>query len=447
VGYVGLVTGLCFAKLGHQVYFFDIDSNKINRLKNGKLTFYEPDIKELLIETKDVVHFSDELNDLNDYEIIFICIGTPTTGNGIDLSYVKKSAEKIGSLLKEGRRYPVIVVKSTVLPGTTKNIVLPILEKFSNKNAGKDFGLCMNPEFLREGSAVEDFLNPDRVVIGSFSDKEKKIMGEFYTAMFENADIINTNLTTAEIVKYTSNSFFPLLISFSNEVANICEIAGEKADAEEVLNALWLDRRISPLIDGKRLKPGITHYLKAGCGFGGSCFPKDLRAFIQFSKNLDYKPNLLESILYVNDFRITNLIKRVEESIGSLKGRSVAVLGLSFKPDTDDIRESPSIKLISELLMRKTKVKAHDPVAIENTKKILGNEKNLEFCDDVFDALKGTDACFVVTSWEDYFKISQDDFKKFMKDTVVIDCRRIYNPNNMNKIKYIGVGLKDDFEK
>tara|TARA_Y100000310_G_scaffold345466_1_gene465311 strand:- start:21704 stop:23068 length:1365 start_codon:yes stop_codon:yes gene_type:complete len=447
VGYIGLVTGLCFAKLGHNVHFFDTDKDKINKLKNGKLIFYEPKVKELLEETKSRIHFSDELNDLSENDIIFICTGTPTIDNKIDLSYVKKSAEKIGGLLKSKSEYKIIVIKSTVLPGTTKNIVLPILEKFSDKKAGKDFGLCMNPEFLREGSAVEDFLYPDRIVIGSSDDKGGKIMSDFYAAIFENVDILNTNLTTAEIVKYASNSFFPLLISFSNEIANICETVEEKADVEDVLNALWLDKRISPIIDGKRVDPGIIRYIKAGCGFGGSCFPKDLRAFLQFSKGLNYEPKLLESILHINDTQIIRLIKRAEAAIGDLSSKVIAVLGLSFKPDTDDIRDSPSIKLISELLKKNAKIKAHDPVAIENTKKILGNEENLEFYNDAFDALKEADVCFVVTSWKDYFNITQDDFKKFMKGAVVIDCRRIYNPNKMQEIRYIGTGIKDEFGK
>ena len=447
VGYVGLVTGLCFAKLGHKVQFFDVDSNKINMLKNGKLTFYEPEVEELLTETKDNIYFTDKLNNLDNGELIFICIGTPTTNNKIDLRYVKQSIENIGSLLKGKNEYHIIVIKSTVLPGTTKYFIRPILERFSNKKAGKDFGLCMNPEFLREGSAVEDFLYPDKVIIGSFGGKEKEMMNKFYSSMFKNVDIINTNLTTAEMIKYTSNSFFPLLISFSNEIANICEIADEKVDVEDVLRAIWLDKRISPIIKGKRIEISVTKYIKAGCGFGGSCFPKDLRAFIQFSKKLKYKPNLLESILHVNESQIPRLIKRVEKILAGLSNKKIAVLGLSFKPDTEDIRESPSLKLISELLRRNAKVAAHDPIAIANAKKFFKNQKNLEFCHNLSDTLKGSNACFIVTSWNDYFKISQDDFKMLMKDPVVVDCRRIYNPSKMQKIKYIGVGMKDELKK
>jgi len=251
------------------------------------------------------------------------------------------------------------------------------------------------------------------------------------------AEIIRTNLATAETIKYASNSLLALLISFSNEFANISETINN-VDVDTVLKTVCLDKRISPLLDKKRISPEIVSYLRAGCGFGGSCFPKDLKGIIHFAKSKNYDPKMLESIISINNAQMSHLVERLKKQM-NLDGKRIAVLGLSFKPDTDDIRESPSIRLINNLLDENANVVAHDPVAMENTKILFKNR--ISFASSKFDALKDSDACFVVTAWDEYKKIDESDFKRLMKNPIVIDCRRLYKVEKMKDIKYIGTGL------
>lgn len=446
VGYVGLVSGLCFAKR-HEVIFIDLDVDKINLLNDEKIPFYEPKLDELLKQVSTNTTFTTDLNTASNAELIFICVGTPTVNEEINLSYVKNACSSVGKAIKNRNTYPVVVIKSTVVPKTTASILLPILERYSGKKAGHGFGLCVNPEFLREGNAIEDFLEPDRIVIGALNEKDGRILSDFYMDFFGEVVLLNTNLNTAEMIKYCSNSFFPLLISFSNEFAEICERISN-VDVQIVLDALSMDKRISPKIDGKFLQAEIVNYLKAGCGFGGSCFPKDLKALARFTEKINYKAELLHAVLSVNECRVQTILDRIEKKLGTFSGKKICILGLAFKPNTDDLRESPSIYLIEKLLDKNANVSAHDPMAINNAKAYFNNRENLEFSDDIVKALSGSDCCVVVTSWDEYKILNPRLFKEHMEIPFLIDCRRIYNKEIMNGyVYYYGTGLMPSEEK
>lgn len=440
VGYVGLVSGLCFAKK-HNVIFVDVDEDKINLLNNGKIPFYESNLDELCKQVSKRIKFTTDLNEAVNADFIFVCVGTPAKGNDIDLNYVKNACKSVGELIKNQNKYSVVVIKSSVVPKTTFSVLLPILEFASGKKAGQDFGLCVNPEFLREGNAVEDFLEPDRIIIGALSERESKLLYNFYKEYFDDITIINTNLNTAEMIKYCSNAFFPLLISFSNEFAEICERV-QDVDVQVVLDAVSMDKRINPKVNDKFLQPGIVHYMKAGCGFGGSCFPKDLKALISFTEKINYESELLQSILSINESRVQNILDRIEKKLGTLENKKICVLGLAFKPDTDDIRESPSINLIEKLLEKGAKVVAHDPKAIKNAQLHFKNRSNILFSDDISEALEGSSCCIVATSWDAYKKLEPKIFKEKMSTPLLVDCRRIYNKDIMKKyVDYLGIGL------
>lgn len=336
-GYVGLVTGVCLAKKGHKVICVDKIQSVVDSINNGITPIYEKNLNEFLIDV-----LGDKLEATTDIkyavensEISIIAVGTPFTEGKIDLEYVKEAAYDIGMVLKEKKDYHVVCVKSTVIPTTTDTIVLNILEVASGKKLG-EFGLVMNPEFLREGNAVEDFMNPDRIIIGTIDDTSFDVFSKIYKDYF-SAPIIRTNTRTAEMIKYATNALLATLISFSNEIAAVSEEIGD-IDAVEVLEGVHMDRRLSVNIDGKLIKPDIVKYLKPGRGFGGSCFPKDVKSIISFSESLGYVPRILKSVIEVNDFQTERLLNLLKEKIGELNSKSITVLGLSFKPGTDDIR-------------------------------------------------------------------------------------------------------------
>ena len=440
VGYVGLVSGLCFAKK-HEVIFVDVDANKINLLNKGRIPFYEPNLNELRRQVSKRAKFTTDLSKAADADFIFVCTGTPTKGNDIDLSHIKNACKSVGKMIRGRNTYPIIVIKSTVVPKTTSSVLLPILEKHSKKKAGNGFGLCVNPEFLREGNAVEDFLEPDRIIIGALNEKDSKLLSDFYKKFFNDVHIAANNLNTAEMIKYCSNAFFPLLISFSNEFAEICERIPD-VDVHAVLDAVSMDKRINQKVNGRFLHPGIVSYLKAGCGFGGSCFPKDLKALTSFIKKMNYKPELLQSILSINDSRVQGILNRIEKRLGNLKDKKICILGLSFKPNTDDIRESPSIYMIERLLEKSAKVFAHDPVAIKNAQMHFKDRKGVVFSEDISKALEASSCCIVMTSWEAYKKLDPQIFKEKMNAPLLVDCRRIYDKDIMKDyVDYVGIGL------
>jgi UDPglucose 6-dehydrogenase len=442
-GYVGLVSGICLASQGHDVICVDKNMEIVNKINNSICPIYEPKLDEMLndvIRERKLFACSDTSWAIENSEITIIAVGTPFKDGAIDLTYIEACSREIGAALVKKTSYHLVCIKSTVVPGTTDTLARGIIEEASNKKVG-DFGLAMNPEFLREGCAVDDFMLPDRIVIGAYDDLSFDTMASIYKNIFD-VPIIQTNLRTAEMIKYTSNAFLANLISFSNDISNICESIGG-IDAIDVFYGLMQDKRIVIKKDGELLYPGIAQYLKPGCGFGGSCFPKDVKALLTHSKANSYDAMSLEAILEINELQPLKMIEKLENIIGDVKGRKITVLGIAFKPETDDIRESPSIKIIKTLLEKGAVVSACDPEALSNAKKELQhNMLSLEA--DYREALRGAEGALLVTSWESYKEIKPIEFKQLMKKPVLVDGRRVYDKNKMKNagIEYIGIGLK-----
>ena len=432
-GYVGLVAGACFAKK-YDVICADIDESKVEAINDGRAPFFEPGLDELL----DEVHSAGRISATTDIEyavaesdFIFICVGTPSLPDGaIDLSYVRQVAEDIGRALANVDSFRVIIQRSTVVPTTTKNLVAPLIEKNSGKVRGRDFGIAFVPEFLREGNAVSDFLNPDRVIIGADDPETAGMVESLYRDFYSNfpADkFLRMSIESAELVKYASNSFLATKISFANEIAALAEkIPG--VDVDEVMRGVGLDHRISP------------HYFGAGPGFGGSCFPKDLRALIHFARECGIEPILLESVLERNIRQARHIVDVAEQVLGGFDGKRITILGLSFKPNTADMREAPSLRIIEEFRKRGAKdIIAYDPVAIAETKKVIGDL--VEYAFSVERALSGSDLAVIVTEWDEFVGLSPEIFVENMRTPVVIDTRRIYDPEEFGgKVRYFAVG-------
>jgi UDPglucose 6-dehydrogenase len=409
-GYVGLTTGIGFALKRNKVVCVDIDEEKVNQINAGNPPIYEENMEASLKKVlKENFKATTDLSyAIKNSSITFLAVGTPSKQDGsIDLGYIEKAAEQLGEELKK-KDYHLIVIKSTVLPETTENVIIPILEKKSSKKAGKDFGVCMNPEFLREGKALEDFLNPDRIVIGQLDEASGQTLKEVYKDF--SCPVIKTNLKTAEMIKYASNAFLSMKISFSNEIGNICKKLG--IDVYDVMDGIGYDNRIG------------RSFLNAGCGFGGSCFPKDVRALIFKAKQLDYEPKLLEETLSLNESQKIKKIEYLKNKL-DLKDKKVAVLGLAFKPDTDDTRESPAIDIIKELKELGSKVSVYDPKA--NLRKMF---PEIEHTSNVKDALTNADACLIVTDWDEFKQLSDKDFD-VMKNKTILEGRKVLNPEKV----------------
>ncbi|ADU96422.1 nucleotide sugar dehydrogenase [Thermovibrio ammonificans HB-1] len=423
-GYVGLVSGACFAYLGHRVIGLDVDTNKIERLKRGEVPIYEPGLDRILkkaIEDGNIEFTTDYSYAVKNADYIFIAVGTPSREDGsADLSYVESAYRSIAEFI-DGDDFKVIVNKSTVPVGTgrwAKEFIAGLLREKGVKEPEKRFEVVSNPEFLREGKAVEDFMNPDRVVVGADNREVAGLVASLYEPL--QPPILITDLPTAEMIKYASNAFLATKISFINEIANVCEKLG--ADVTVVARGMGLDHRISP------------HFLRAGCGFGGSCFPKDVKALIHTAKSVGEEPRLLESVIEVNERQKLRPVEKLLKHIPDLEGRTVAVWGLAFKPETDDMREAPSIPIIRELLARGATVKAYDPVAVENARRVFEKElhthpQRLIFTSDMYSALEGADALILVTEWPQFKEV---DFDK-LRGKVVIDGRNLWNPTLMRK--------------
>lgn len=441
-GYVGLVTGVGLASKGHKIFCVDIDKEKIEKINKGESPIYEKGLDDLLKKAikKNLFKATENLEEaILGSEVTFIAVPTPSKDNSeIDLSFIKEAAKSIGKVLALKNNYHVVVVKSTVVPETSLKVVLPLIEKYSGKKIG-EFGLCMNPEFLREGSAVQDFTKPDRIVIGQIDEKSGDVVEKIYKNF--KTDILRTSLNNAEIIKYTSNALLSTLISFSNEIANICErVPG--ADAYKVFESIYLDRRWNPLINGKRINPNILTYLKPGCGFGGSCFPKDVKALNAFSLNKKHNAKILSAVLKINKKQPIRMVQIAEKRLGNLKDKKIAVLGLSFKPDTDDTRESPAISVIDELSKRGALINVYDPVVNnENVKPPLKN-LNFKFCDSIKAALKETHACLLLVDWKEFKAITPDILKKEMANPLIIDGRGFLSKKDfLGKVDYLGIGF------
>jgi len=440
-GYVGLVTGLCLADRGHRIQCVDVDEERINGLANGILPIHEAGLDRLL--NKHLGHGFVPTTDLAtavmESELTVIAVGTPVRNGAIDLSYVASAAGSIGKVLARKGGFHVVVVKSTVVPGTTDELVRPVLETSSGKSSGSDFGVGMNPEFLREGEAVDDFQNPDRIVLGADDSGSLEVMRRLY-ASFRDTQLVCTNTRTAEMIKYTSNALLATLISFSNEIGNLCAVAGG-VDVVDVLGAVHLDKRISPIeSDGRRTTPAITSYLKAGCGFGGSCFPKDVRALIQWSTDRERPVRLLNAVLETNEQQPHELIALLDRHFHDLRNVHVAVLGLAFKPGTDDVRESPALRIIPELLRRGAVVSAYDPIAVAQAKLALGDSQ-VFYAPSLETAIENADAVVLLTSWPE-FQQMPELLQAREPLPMVVDGRRFLDKTRIPR--YEGIGLSGE---
>ena len=437
-GYVGLVTAVCLADKGHQVVCVDIDGAKIEQIQNAKPPIYERGLEALLQKhiNRNLRATTRLYSAVIDSDVSFITVGTPFDGKRIDLSFVRDAAWQIGTALKDKSTYHVVVVKSTVVPGTTDDVVLPTLENASEKKAGIDFGVGVNPEFLREGEAIQDFMFPDRIVLGGIDEASLGMLEQLYR-VFVGADIIKTNNKTAEMIKYTSNALLATLISFSNEIANLGTTIGG-VDCVEVMRGVHLDRRLSPLqSNGSRMTPPITSYLAAGCGFGGSCFPKDVKALAAHGEMVGRPMQLLNAVLDVNADQPHQIRTLLHKHFSTLSDVHVAVLGLAFKPGTDDVRESPAIAIIHDLLAERAFIQAYDPVAKREAQRLL-TDSRIRFCDTLEQTINGVQAVIVVTSWEEFHRLPTY-LANIEPQPLVVDCRRILPKHSV--ARYAGIGL------
>lgn len=420
-GYVGLVTGTCLADLGNKVICVDVDKEKINKLKKGIMPIYEPGLEELVKnnQKEQRISFTTDLKEgVRKSSIIFIAVGTPPRENGeANLIYVEGVACRIALCMTS---YKLIVEKSTVPVETGEWVKHTV--KIKNRHK-VPFDVASNPEFLREGSALEDFMHPDRIVIGVESKKAKEILTELYRPL--NAPIVVTDIKSAEIIKHASNSFLATKISFINAVSNICEKVG--ADVEKVAEGMGLDKRIG------------RAFLNAGVGFGGFCFPKDLAAFIRISEKLGYDFGLLKEAEKINEGQKRLLVKKIEENLWIVKGKTIGVLGLSFKPNTDDIRFAPSLDVIQMLLNEGANIKVFDPQAMGRAKKVL---KGVKFCKNPYETARAADCLVVMTEWNEFEELDFKKLRRLLRQPLVIDGRNIYEPEVMKKLgfKYICIG-------
>lgn len=437
-GYVGLVSGVCLAELGHDVVCVDLNDAKIDSINSGVSPIYEKGLNKLLeknISANRLTATSDLAQALVNADVSIIAVGTPFNTNEIDLSHVRQATKEIGQSLEHAARYHVVCVKSTVIPGTTDSVVGPLLEEYSDRILGKDLGLCMNPEFLAEGTAVKDFMEPDRIVIGASDERAGALVQSMYSA-FSKVDFVMTSPITAEMCKYAANSFLATVISFANEISNLCIAIGD-VDAIDIMKAIHLDRRLSPLLPQGRITPGLNSFLYPGTGFGGSCFPKDVRALASFGMQVGHRLPILESVLETNQAQPNVTVDLVRDELGTLQHKVIAILGLSFKPGTDDIRESPAITIINMLLDEGANIKAHDPIAINAMKDELSNS-SVVYCEKLNEVLTDVDAVILVTSWPVYKELHHHLVSSSIP---VIDGRRFLDKTKFDR--YRGIGLRE----
>ena len=435
-GYVGLVSGTCFSEFGFNVTCVDKDKNKIENLQNGIIPIYEPSLEDLV--KKNIIakrlSFTTSLSKVfKDSDVIFIAVGTPTNANNnkADLKYIYNVIREITDLIDINDNPKLIVTKSTVPVGTGKEIESYILNYRNELKIGKNFDIASNPEFLREGSAIEDFMRPDRVVCGVSSEFAKSILKTLYRPLnLRETPILFTKRETAELIKYASNGFLATKITFINEMADICEKVG--ADVQDVAKGIGLDGRIG------------SKFLHPGPGFGGSCFPKDTRALAEIGKETGTRTNLIETVIKVNEARKFNMVKKIMEAVDSIENKTIAVLGITFKPNTDDMRESPSLVIVPELLKRAKNVKVYDPVGMNNAK-TMSEFDGVIWKENTFSCIENTDAIVIITEWNEFRALDLIKIKKFLNKPIIIDLRNIYKHDTMREagIKYISVGRGD----
>ncbi|MBD3213189.1 MAG: nucleotide sugar dehydrogenase [Candidatus Lokiarchaeota archaeon] len=419
-GFVGLVNAAAFAASGFEVIATTLNKDEAEMINNGKAPFYERDLDDLLekaVDSRKLRVITDNREAIVNTDITFISVGTPMRKDySIDLSYINSVSEDIGRALAEKNSYHLIIDRSTVVPGTTRNMIGKNIEKNSKKSMGNEFGLCMQPEFLAEGRAVEDTYYPDRIVIGELDEKSgsmlEKLYQDFYGEHLVDCPVLRMTIESAELVKYGNNCLLATKISFANEFANLAELI-PNVDVKQVMEGVGLDYRINP------------RFLNAGAGFGGSCFPKDVNAIKAWGRDKGYETRLLNAVLDINRDQAIHLVDIAEELVNNLEKKRIALLGLSFKPDTSDMREAASLKIIDELIRRGIKdIIAYDPKAIKEAKETLGNK--IKYAISTEDALKNAECAFLVTEWEEFKNLKPNDYKRLMREPNLIDGRRIY---------------------
>lgn len=428
-GYVGLLSGACFAEMGADVTCVDVDKRKIEMLQKGQIPIYEPGLEELVERNvaDGRLHFSTDLGEcLDQVKIVFSAVGTPPDEDGsADLRYVLEVAREFGRKINQ---YTLLVTKSTVPVGTASKVKAAVAEELTKRGVDVPFDVASNPEFLKEGDAIDDFMKPDRVVVGVESDRAKELMERLYKPfMMNNYRMIFTDVASAEMIKYAANSMLATRISFMNDIANLCEIVG--ADVNMVRKGIGADARIG------------SKFLYPGCGYGGSCFPKDVKALIRTAEQQGYRMQVLEAVEAVNERQKGILFEKFERYFnGDVAGRSVAMWGLSFKPETDDMREAPSLVLIERLLAAGCKVRAFDPIAMDEARRRLGDK--IEYCTSKYDALEGADALMIVTEWKQFRLPNWSRVAELMEGRVVIDGRNIYDRQEieMAGLDYLRIG-------
>lgn len=423
-GYVGLVTGACFAEFGVDVTCVDIDTEKIARLSDGIIPIYEPGLEQLVAKNTQAgrLHFTTDFKSAVEQAlVIFLAVGTPPKEDGsADLAYVEAAARSIAEHMNG---YKVIVTKSTVPVGTGEHIRSLIREHQKKPN---NFGIVSNPEFLREGAAIDDFMRPDRVVIGSRDEEAVAIMRDLYRPLYLiETPFVVTSLEAAEVIKYAANAFLATKISFINEIANLCDRIG--CDVHDVARGIGMDRRIG------------SKFLHPGPGFGGSCFPKDTRALASVARQYKSDSLIVDAVIEVNERQRGAMIPKIEKLVGNLQGKTIAMLGLSFKPETDDMREAPSVDIIRGLIERGATVRAYDPVAVEEAKKIL---PDITYAEDEYSAVTGTDALIFMTEWNQFRALNMERVRGLMRTPKIADLRNIYDPDSLRELgfDYVGVG-------
>lgn len=420
-GYVGLTTAACFSELGHKVICYDKDEEKIKKLKEGTVPIWEPGLDELIKKNigKNLFFTSSPDEIYPESEVIFICVGTPQSQDGSpDMSYVELCSIEISKYLDENN-YKIIVEKSTV-PVKTADWIKRTISLY---NPQAKFDIVSNPEFLREGSAIYDFFNPDRIVIGTESERAKKVMLDIYNDEEFKCPKVMTDVKTAEVIKHASNSFLALKISYINMIADFCEKVG--VDVEAVAEGMGLDKRIG------------RDFLKAGVGWGGSCFPKDIKAFIKMAKDNQISFSILEEAYKVNEARIDVFIKKIKDALWVIKGKKIAVWGISFKPNTDDIREAPALKIIPKLLNEGALLQLYDPKAMENAKKVIPPSDQVFYASSAYAAVKGAHAIAIITEWDEFKNVNLQEIKKLMITPIIVDGRNIFDPKKVRELGFL----------
>lgn len=423
-GYVGLVTGACFAEFGVDVTCVDVDKEKVEKLNNGIIPIYEPGLDKLVKKNSAAgrLRFTTTIkNAVEQAQVVFLAVGTPPKADGSpDMSYYHQAAKDVAESMNG---YKVLVTKSTVPVGTGKSLREFVTENLKVKT---EFGVASNPEFLREGAAIEDFMRPDRVVIGSNEDRAIEVMKELYRPLFLiETPIVITSLEAAELIKYAANAFLATKITFINEIANLCDAIG--CDVHDVARGMGMDNRI-----GRK-------FLHPGPGYGGSCFPKDTRALTTVADQFGVETRIVDAVIDANERQREAMIPKIEKLVGDLAGTKIGVLGLSFKPETDDMRESPAIDIINAMTSRGAAVKAYDPVAMDEARHYI---EGIEFASDEYDAIRGADALVIITEWNQFRALDMEKVKGLLRSPRIADLRNIYEPEDMRELgfEYIGVG-------